>query len=442
MGISRSEKARLSGTQAVEQRRDYLQLATGTQLTPAKITSAIRSADTGDIRTLVEMALDILGGRDLHLSGILQTRRAAVAGKPHELRPGVRLGKETRPEVMDACRLMLAGLDGFPRLIGQMQDAVVMPLSAHELTLEISEGQAWYTRATWVHPKRFRWNTGLDSDPTCRLGELRLVTDADLLRGERLKDDKWLIHQVTAQTDYPWRQGLARSLVWYQGFKAFGMLQWMIWLEVCAMPLRHGTVPVGAGQEARDLLKQALIDMGSDACAVFEEGSGIEFVPNGNNAGDQAYQRLIMAINEEESKAVLGHSGSADSTPGKLGGESLAGEIRQDLVEADARGIEGDIESCILSPFVRLNWGPDEPVPTMHLMVDAQTSKRETMSLAKEAWAMGLPVDREWLAASTGVQLTSDPKKQLPPPGAQGMAQTVAGVNAPQPNAVPIGGGQ
>jgi phage gp29-like protein len=169
---------------------------------------------------------------------------------------------------------------------------------------------------------------------------------------------------------------------------------------------------------------------------------GVQFVENGNNAGDQSYQRLLSMINEEESKAVLGHSGSADSTPGKLGGESLAGEIRQDLVEADARGIEEDVGACLLAPFVRFNWGPDEPAPRMHLMVDALASKRETMSLAKEAWAMGLPVDREWLAASTGVQLTTDPAKQLPAPGPQGSAQTVAGINAPQPNALPIGGGQ
>jgi phage gp29-like protein len=198
------------------------------------------------------------------------------------------------------------------------------------------------------------------------------------------------------------------------------------------MPLLLASVPSETQDADRAKVMAALESLGSNGRGVISDTARVAFEGSGNNAGDQAYQRMAAACNDEISKCLLGHTGSADSTPGRLGGEGLAGEIRQDLVEADARAIEATIRRDLLAPFVALNCEPGTPVPHLHLQVDAQVSRKESMELAKSAWAMGWPIDMVALASRCGIPLTKDEKKQAPAPGPQGTAQQVAGELAPQ----------
>jgi len=435
VALSRSTKAQLTSSQAQVAREDYVQLASGLALTPSTLTSVQQQADRGSIRQLVEVIGD-LRARDPHLAGVEQTRRAAVAGKPWELLPGRRKGQETPADVMAACQDMLDQLSGMDTLIGDMQDAVLQPLAPFEITWEISESQAWPRAVDWVHPKLFSWNTTYEGVKGLDLGELRLWTKDEQTFGVRLLERKWIIHQLRSRVDYPWRAGHGRAVAWLECFKGFTWRNWSIWLEICAMPMRLAEVPEAMGKPERALVEAALAQLGSDSYAVISDLAKVRFEGSGNQGGDQSYQLLSEACNSEISKCLLGHSGSADTTPGRLGGETMASEIRQDLVESDARQEEATLVRDLLSPFVGLNWGPDVPRPRFHLQVDAQVSRKERMELARQAWSMGLPVDSEWLASTTGVRLTDDPKKALPPPGPQGTAQTVAGVNAPQPGGV------
>lgn len=431
MAIGRSTRGRLSSVQAERSREDYQRLASGYQLTPSALTGYQAQADRGDTRALVEVVCD-LRARDPHLAGVEQTRRAAVSGKPWELLPSTLGGQETPPEVVDACQAMLASLRGWPDLIGDCQDAVLQPLAAFELTWAISEGQAWPLACDWVHPRLFFWNLVHEGVAGLDLGELRLWTPEDRTYGLRLLPDKWIIHQLRTRTDWPWRLGSGRPVAWMECFKSFDWAQWSIWLEVCAMPLLLASVPEMTQEADRVKVMAALESLGSNGRGVISDTAKVAFEGSGNNAGDQAYQRMTDACNSEISKCLLGHTGSADTTPGRLGGEGLAGEIRQDLVESDARAIEATIRRDLLAPFVRLNWGPGVPAPMLHLQVDAQVSRKDAMELAKSAWAMGWPVDMVALASRCGIPLTTDAKRLAPAPGPQGAAQQVAGVLAPQ----------
>lgn len=430
MGLGRATKNALSRTQVVNAREDFVRLASGYSLTPSTVTTIQAEADRGDTRRLVDIISDL--SVRTHVAGLLQTRRAAVAGRAWELRPGTRNGRQTSPSVMAACQAMLDSCAGWPALIGDCQDAVLQPLAAFELGWEVSEGQAWIRSVNWVHPRRFYWNTSWDSVPGLELGELRLWTPESRTYGERLRPNGWLLHQKRTKTDYPWRQGHGRAIAWLETFKSFSWAQWCVWLERCATPTPIATVPDSMEQADRDAVCSALDAMGSDGWAVIGQSAELTWAeaPTG---GDEAYSRLSDACNAEESKCLLGHAGATDTTPGRLGGEGLAGEIRQDLVESDARGIEADVGTYLLGPWTSLNFGPEEPPPRLRIPVDALTSRRELMSLAKEAWAMGWPVDMVATAASCNVPLTEDPARMAPAPGPQGSAQQVAGTLAPQP---------
>jgi phage gp29-like protein len=388
----------------------------------------------------VERVCQIRSNVDLHLSGVEQTRRSAIVGKPWELLPGTRNGIETSTECMDATRAMLDDLADWP-IFGLMQDAVSQPLSAFELGWDYSAGQASIVSAKWVHPKLFSWNTSNQvtvpgEGSPIGWGELRLWTEAQQTYGVRLLPNKWIIHQIDGPGDYPWFRGLGSLLLWYEGFKNFSWQQWMVFLERCATPTPVATMPEGAGTAEMALVADALANIGSDSYAVLKGATSLEWLI-AQSTGDASFQRMAQAVDADISIAYLGHSGAATSTPGQLGGQDQVGDIRQDRVEADARGIENTIRRDAFTPFTRLNFGPLEAVPRIHIQVDALQSRTEIMDLATKAWAVGLPVDLEWLASTTGIQMTKDPAKQLPPPGPQGKAQTVAGTTAPTQGLLP-----
>jgi len=441
MAPSRSQRKALSRRQSTVAREDLQQLSSGYQLTPSTLTSAQAEADRGKTRRLVEIVCD-LRGRSAHLAGLEQVRRSALTGKPWELLPGRRNGLETPPLIVDACQDMLGALLGWPEMLADAQDAVLQPLSAFELTWEWSGSQLWPTQASWVHPKRFEWNTTHEGVPGLDLGELRLTVSASqsghtsnaITYGERLRPGKWIVHQLRPRSDWPWRLGLGRSAAWMECFRGFTFAEWLTWLEICATPWRIAEVDPSTNDDIRGRVLSSLDALGSVGFAVLDRGTDLRFEGAGNNGGDQAYQRMVDTCASELSKALLGHTGTVDVEPGRLGGESMASEVAQWLVESDARAIEQTIYRDLLGTFVALNWGPQWPAPRLHLQVDAQISRRERMALAKEAWAMGIPVDQEWLASSCGIRLAADPSKAVPPPPQQVGLEQSAGVNAPQPS--------
>lgn len=417
----------LTSRQGSLRAQDLYQLSTGVNLQPGTLTAAIAAANRGAVRSLVEIVEDICE-RDLHLSGILQTRRSALAGKPVEVRPTPnRLGKRIARELQDLLERLRIG-----EVLGQLQGAVVHPLCWHEILWDYSEGQWDIAGLEWCHPKRATWITSQTTEGA--LGELRLLTDASPTYGERLKEDHWLVHQLRVRDTYPWRLGLGRALSLAYLYKTHAVKWWSQWVETCATPAVVGKITGAVSDAVAADLQTALETLGNSARAVLPEGTDLQWAgaPGG---GDQAYQRNVDSWNSEMSKAVLGHSGAADETPGKLGGSQTAELIWQSIVDSDEGAAAATLRWQLAERYVRLNYGPDEAVPEIQIKVDPQASREQRVRLAKETWSMGLPISRSWLASVAAVEVTDDPKDALPPPGPQGSAQVAAGVVAPQPAA-------
>ena len=426
--MNRVLKGQLQSTQYEARRQDYLTTATGDTLTPESLVAACQDANAGRPLRLLELQEEAID-RDLHLQGILQTRRSSLSGKSWVLKPG-RGRVSTPPDVMDATEAMLRELldDQF---YGRLQGAVTDHLVAHEITWDVSSGQAQPVSLDWVHAKRFIWNTTTSGvqvagDPggPMQLGELRLVTDEQPMWGERLIRNKWLIHQLPVRNVYPWRLGNGRTLTWYEIFKVFDWKNWAIWLELCAIPMRIAELE--AGQEAdRAVVEEAMEIMGSAGWAVLNKLAKLTIV-SGNNGGDQSYERKIRIINEEMSKGILGHMGSADTTPGKLGSTTTADDIRQDLVESDSTGADGTVNRQLIRPFIRFNWGPEVTPPEVALQVERQATQDNVLSRAERLWKIGYPIGRRWIRETQGIPEADNAADALPAPGPQGMATNPA----------------
>lgn len=418
--LTKGDKQRLGSGQVKPRRQDYLRLSSGAVLTPAGLAGAISAADAGQIRGLVEIAEDVLE-RWAHLRGCFQTLALSVAGNPWELRAPAGSGRKGA-KIAQAVTDMILGIPGIDRVPARLMLAAYHPLSAYEEMWDVSEGQAVISSLVPVHPKRFVWNTQYTGVAGLDLGELRLVSDENIIYGERLWDDKWLIHQ-TDYEGFPQRAGMSRGLCRLYLFSAEAANNQSIYGEVYGMPLRWAQVADQAEDDVVAAVEDALKNLGSDAYAVLK-GTRPEFL-QATPGGEKVYSQILEWANTECSKMVLGHTGSADSTPGKLGGEDAANEIRHDIVTAYARGVNESLTDQLVERLVRFNFGDGAPVPEWTMLIEEKRDLVEQANRVKIAVDMGVPVDMAWYAEQQGLTLAEDATLAIP--GATKPAPTAPG---------------
>jgi phage gp29-like protein len=166
-------------------------------------------------------------------------------------------------------------------------------------------------------------------------GRLRLLT-ASTPEGELLPDRKfWTFSTGADHDDEPYGQGLGHWLYWPVFFKRNGLRLWLVFLDKFGQPTAKGTFPQSSTEAQKQRLLQALQAVHSDSGVIVPEGMQIELI-EAARSGTGDYTSLYDRMDRAIAKVVLGHTGSSESAPGRLGGEDMASDVRDDIVKADA----------------------------------------------------------------------------------------------------------
>jgi phage gp29-like protein len=100
------------------------------------------------------------------------------------------------------------------------------------------------------------------------------------------------------------------------------------------------------------------------------------------------YTALVDRMNAAISKVYLGHTGSTDATPGKLGGEDNAGDVREDLVKADADLVCGSFSLSVARWLTFYNQG-DVAAPKVWRKVEPPEDLKVRADTDKVVFDMG-----------------------------------------------------
>ena len=174
--------------------------------------------------------------------------------------------------------------------------------------------------------RRFAWRPD---------GTLMLLTVGAPL-GEPLPPKKfWTYATGATHADDPYGMGLAHWCYWPVQFKRGIAKLWLIALDKYASPTALGHFPPGASEDERAKLLAALEAIRSQAALILPDGMTAELLASSRSGGAD-YDVAARYWDNAVSKVILGHSAGADATPGRLGGEDGAGDVRADLVTADA----------------------------------------------------------------------------------------------------------
>ena len=147
----------------------------------------------------------------------------------------------------------------------------------------------------------------------------------------------------------------------------------------------------------------------ADAAGVISKATEIEFVEAGSQAGKaNPYQSMAEFCNREMSKAVLGQTLTTDTTgaTGTYAAAQVHGQVRRDLVEADAQALATTLREQLLRPLVGFNFGWDRPVPWFRFKYEEEEDLKTLSEVYRNLGALGVPLSPEHLAERFGIPLT------------------------------------
>ncbi|KCV27202.1 PF06074 family protein [Bordetella bronchiseptica 00-P-2730] len=217
---------------------------------------------------------------------------------------------------------------GWDRVTSLMLFGVFYGYAVSELIYARMDGLVGIEKIKVRNRRRFRF------DPE---GGLRMLTPNDMLEGVPAEGPYfWHFATGADNDDEPYGQGLGHWLYWPVFFKRQGIRFWLTFLDKFGQPSRVGKYDAQSATPAdKSRLLQAAAAMGTDSAVIIPEGMTLELL-EAARSGAADYKSLHDTMDNTMAKVVLGQTASSQGTPGRLGNDQLQGDVRRDLIKADA----------------------------------------------------------------------------------------------------------
>ncbi|AQT58713.1 DUF935 domain-containing protein [Cellvibrio sp. PSBB023] len=218
-------------------------------------------------------------------------------------------------------------------------------------------------------------------------GNLRLKTFAQP-DGELLPDRKfWSFSTGADHDDEPYGLGLAHWLYWPVFFKRAGIQYWMIFLERFGQPTTVGKHPTNATDAEKRKLLDALEAIATDTGITVPQGMEISFL-EAARSGVADYVKLCEYMDAAIAKITLGQTASTQGTPGKLGNDKLQGDVREDLISADADLVCESFNQTVVRWLTEYNFPGAKP-PRVYRVTDSEDDQNTKAERDSKIHSMG-----------------------------------------------------
>ena len=258
---------------------------------------------------------------------------------------------------------------------------------------------------------------------------LKFRSRENYIIGEELPRYKFLCPTNEADYANPYGLGLLSRCFWPVTFKRGGWKFWVTFAEKFGQVWPIGKLPRSATAEQTTALLDVLDRMLQDGSAVIPDDGSIDLMESGTKtATSDLFRGVIAEANSAITTVWLGHAGAGESTPGKLGGESLATDVRDDLRDDDANLVMETLQQLI-DWTCEINWGSSDNSPTFIMrekdQIDISQAERDDklstamklsgLTLTREYYQKTYGLDEEDVGSSDSLLVTRDSKKgQLP----------------------------
>lgn len=322
---------------------------------------------------------------DPFIKGCLLSRKSGVLSKEWEIDRGKAKSRQTKflTDVFNSLNIY--------KVLNNMLDAIFYGYQPFEYRWEKTENTIILKDIVAKPQEWFQYSPE---------GDL-LFLSTNNPNGEKVPENKFIVVKNEDSYTNPYGTPLASQIYWTGIFKKGGLKFWVKFTEKYGMPWLLGKYNSLAqnSTEATETFLSDLKEMVQDAIIVAPEMYNVEMTTPQSTSSD-IYNSLIKYLKDEISIAVLGHTGSSQSTPGQLGNENEAIEVRNDIIASDKILIENAMNE-IIKTIYDLNFGATNDYPKFILFEEEDVDK----SLAerdKILYDMGVRPKKEYYIKEYG----------------------------------------
>lgn len=379
-------------------------------ITPQRLYSILGAAEQGDLVSQSELFED-MEERDTHIFAEMGKRRRALLTLEWRVAPPPGASAEEQ-KLAEYGEERLKSVADFEDVVLDALTAIGHGYSCLELTWTQLGGERLPDQ---IEMRPHSWFT---LDRATRT-EIRLRGTG--MDGDALNPFGWIVHKHKSRSGYLARAGLYRTLVWPFLFKNYAARDLAEFLEIYGLPLRLGKYPANATQDERRTLLTAVTNIGHAAAGIIPEGMMIEFQEAAKGQHDP-FVAMLEWCERSVSKAILGQNVNADSArKGSLAGATVDNEVRLDILESDARQLQGTLTRDLIYPILAVNKGLQDIRRCPRLVFDV----REVEDLKLYAESMptlaqnGMRIPLEWAHRKLNIPMADEKEAVLSAPAPQ-----------------------
>lgn len=368
----------------------------------SSIQRALDAHDFGQFLLSAQLAENLQ--RDDRVMTALNTRAQGLLGLPCEITPSPEGDRHLARQAADDLARDWVETDVVGALVQSLRWRILLGFSPTELVWE-GDAEHWRFRLRPWHPM-WSWYDWYK--------RLYVITTAEGLVDVLGGAGKWML--LAPEDPYrAWIQGAVRSIAIPWLGRQYAFRDWMRFNEIYGTPIRKAVTPSQTIDEDKDRFFNSIANAG--AAMVVECPTGldgqkydIELV----EATATAWETFKNATEDTDKRitlTLLGQNLTTEVQGGSLAAAKVHGQVRQDYLEADARGLERALRQQVLRLWAQYNYGDPalapvvrfktEPVEDLKASADTLTS----FSTAMLNLAQFPEIDRRALFARYGLPL-------------------------------------
>lgn len=191
-------------------------------------------------------------------------------------------------------------------------------------------------------------------------------------------DGQWVLHAPYGQYR-GWMRGALRALAQWWLARNYALRDWARYCERHGFPIIIADTPFGADPNSIAQLQSQLQQIGQES--VLQVPGSVDVTKYGkydlryleaNDRNWQAFQELINQCNDEITLALLGQNLTSQVKEGSLAAARVHADVRQAILEADARALAQTIYVQVARPFAAFNFGNPNLAPRIQWDVRPQ----------------------------------------------------------------------
>lgn len=196
-------------------------------------------------------------------------------------------------------------------------------------------------------------------------------------------DGHWVLHAPYGQYR-GWMRGSLRALAQWWLARSYALRDWARYCERHGFPILIADTPFGADPNDISVYQSQLGQLGQES--VLQVPGSVDVTKYGKydlrylepaDENWQAFKALIEQCNDEITLALLGQNLTSQVKEGSLAAARVHADVRQAILEADARALAKTIYNQVSRPFAALNFGDANLAPRVEWDVRPQEDLAE-----------------------------------------------------------------